>query len=77
MRVLMGLSALCLSATISAANVDQLEAIDAIQTKDALLIDVRSDKEEVAQDQLIKLSYSHITNTHNHDRLKTVQEARD
>ncbi|WP_339488202.1 rhodanese-like domain-containing protein [Pseudomonas sp. EL_65y_Pfl2_R95] len=45
MRVLMGLLALCLSVTVSAADVDQLTAIDAIQTEDALLIDVRTDEE--------------------------------
>ncbi|MFI8481050.1 rhodanese-like domain-containing protein [Pseudomonas sp. NPDC078700] len=45
MRVLMGLVALCLSATVLAADVDQLTAVDALQTKDALLIDVRTDQE--------------------------------
>ncbi|ARU88155.1 hypothetical protein [Pseudomonas sp. M30-35] len=77
MRVLMGLLALCSSATISAANVDQQKVIDAIHIKDALLIDVRTDKQEVAQDPPIKPSYSHVTNSGNDEGLKTVREDRN
>ncbi|MGX5219685.1 rhodanese-like domain-containing protein [Pseudomonas segetis] len=45
MRTLIALLVLFSSATIHAADVDQLAAIDAIQTEDALLIDVRTDEE--------------------------------
>ncbi|WP_339512401.1 rhodanese-like domain-containing protein [Pseudomonas sp. RL_15y_Pfl2_60] len=48
MRTLIALLAICLSATIYAADVDQLAAVDAIQTQDALLIDVRTDEEFTA-----------------------------